>query len=94
MQNVELNALPVYDDIYIETKIRTYSDKVYMDLWGLNMPEDGVECESFTTISINSLLIYESKYYLKVYLDNCAYKFVNKQMTDYLDDLLFVCDED
>ena len=26
------------------------------------------------------------KYYMQVYLDNCAYKIVDKQMTDYLDE--------
>ena len=36
-------------------------------------------------VSIESLLVYENKYYLQVYLDNCAYKIANKQMTDYLD---------
>ena len=44
------------------------------------MPEDDKECESFTVISIISLLVY----YLQVYLDNCAYKIVSKQRTDYL----------
>ena len=53
------------------------------------MPEDDIECESFTVISIDSLLIYENNYYLQVYLDNCVYKIVNKEMTDYLDDNLF-----
>ena len=53
------------------------------------MPEDDIECESFTIISIDSLLVCESKYYLQVYLDNCAYKSVNKQMTNYFDDNLF-----
>ena len=28
-KNIELNALPVYDDRYIKPKIRTYDDKVY-----------------------------------------------------------------
>ena len=42
------------------------------------MPEDDQECELFTGISIDSLLVYENKYYLEVYLDNCAYKIVNK----------------
>ena len=28
-------------------------------------------------------------YYLQVYLNNCAYKIVNKQMTDYLDNFFF-----
>ena len=51
MQNIKLNALPVYDDRYIKTKIKTYDDKVY-----LNVPEDGgVECEFLTIISIDSL---------------------------------------
>ena len=64
----------VYD---IETRVRTYGDKVYTNFGVLNVPEDGVECESFTIISIDSLLDYENKYYLQVYLDKCTYKIVN-----------------
>ena len=30
LNNIELNALPVYDDRYIKTKIITYSNKVYI----------------------------------------------------------------
>ena len=86
LKNVELNTLPVYDDRYIKTKIRTYGDKVYTNFSGLNLPQDEIECESCTVISIDSLLVYESKCCMQVYLDNCAYKIVNKQMTDYLDE--------
>ena len=53
------------------------------------MPEDDIEYESFLVISIDSLLVYNNKYYLQVYLDNCAYKIVTKQMTNYLDENLF-----
>ena len=49
------------------------------------MLEDDIECKSFAVISIDSLLLYESKYCLQVYLDNCTYKTVSKQMTYYLD---------
>ena len=45
--------------------------------------------ESFTVISITSLLLCENKYYLQVYLDNCAYKITDKQMVDYLGEHLF-----
>ena len=48
-----------------------------------------IECESFTVISVDSLLVYENKYYLQVYLNNSPYKIANKQMTDYLDNSLF-----
>ena len=57
------------------------------------MPEDGTGCEFFTVISIDSLLS-DNKYYLQVYLQNCPYKILEKQMIDYLDDNLFENDED
>ena len=87
LENIELDVLSVYDDRYIKTKIRIYGDKVYTNFRGLNVPEDDIECESFTVISIDSLLVYNKKY-LQVYLDNCAYKTVNKQMPNYLDENL------
>ena len=70
LQNIKLNALPVYNDRYIKTEIRRYGDKVYTNFRGLNVPEDGVECKSFTVISTDSLLNSDNKYYLQVYLDN------------------------
>ena len=60
-----------------------------MRSYGLNVPEDDIECEFFTVISIHYLLIYEKKYYLQVYLDKYAYKIANKQIPYYLDDNLF-----
>ena len=51
--------------------------------------KDDIECESFLVISIGSILVSESKYYLQVYSDDCVYKIVNKQMTDHLDENVF-----
>ena len=65
LKNIELNALSVYDDRYIKTKIRTYNDKVYTNFCGLNVPEDDIESEYFTVISIDSLFVYENEYYSK-----------------------------
>ena len=62
LKNIELNILPVYDDRYIKTKIRTYGYKVYSSFCYLNVPGDVVKCESFTIISIDSLLVYDKKY--------------------------------
>ena len=58
-----MNALQVYDDKYIKIKMRTYGDKVYSSFYTLNVSADDVECESFTVISIDSLVVYENKYY-------------------------------
>ena len=59
----------------------------------LNVLEDDTECESFTVISIYSLLVHENNCYLQVYIANCAHKTVDMQMTGYLDDNPFETDE-
>ena len=51
---IELNALSVYDDRH---KTRTYGDKVYPNFRRLNVPENDIECESFTFIFIDSLFV-------------------------------------
>ena len=53
-----------------------------------------LECKSFTVISIASLLIYENKYYVQVYLDNCVIKLYSSKWYVYLDDNLFETDID
>ena len=89
LKNIELDALPVYDNKYIKTKIRTSDDKVYTNFRDLNETEDDIECEYFKVISIDSLLAYNEKNYQQVFLDNFANKIVNKKMTNYLDENLF-----
>ena len=41
LQNINLNALPVYDDRYIKAKIKEYDDKVYTNFCDLHLSEDG-----------------------------------------------------
>ena len=72
-----------------KSKIRTYGEKLFTNFCDLSVPEDYIECESLTAISIDSLLAFNKKYYLEVYLDNCTYKIVNKQMTYYVEENLF-----
>ena len=86
LKNINLNTLPVYDDRYIKTEVRPYGNKVYTNFRGLNVRKDDIRCGSFTVIFIDPLLVYDNKYYIQVYLDNCPYKIVNKQMTDYLEE--------
>ena len=54
----------IYDYRYIKTKIKTYDDKVYINFRGFNVPEDDTECKSFKVVSVDLLLVYESKHYL------------------------------
>ena len=58
LKNIELNVLPVYDDRYIKTKIRTYGVKVYTDFHDLNVPGDDIKCEPFAGTSTDFLFVY------------------------------------
>ena len=57
----------------MKIKIITYGDKVHTN--------DGVECESFTVISI----VYDNKFYLQVYVGLYACKIVDEQIIDFSD---------
>ena len=72
LKNIKLNSLPVYGDRYLKNKIRTYGNKVCANFPGFNVQKDYLEYESFTVISVDSLLVYDKKYYLQLYIDNCA----------------------
>ena len=48
-KNIEFNMLPVYDDRYIKSKIKTYGDNIYTNFSGLNVSEVKI--------------VYENKYY-------------------------------
>ena len=92
LKNLKLNSLPIYDDRYTKTKIKTYGNKVYANFHNLNVPKNNVECETFSIISIDSLLVYENKYYVQAYLHSYVYKTLNTQMVYYLGDNIFESD--
>ena len=58
LKSFELNVFPFSDSRYIKSKIRPCRDKVYTNFRGLNVPEDDIECESFTVVSSDYLLVY------------------------------------
>ena len=61
LKKIELNALQIYDDRYIKTKITTFGDKFYANFRGLYEPEDNTELKCFNVIYIDSLLVYKSE---------------------------------
>ena len=42
LKNIEVNALSVYNDRYIKTKITKFANKPFTNVRGLNAPEDDI----------------------------------------------------
>ena len=93
LKDIELDNLPAQNDKYINTKIRTHDDKVYTILKDQMCQEMEQNVVSFTVPSIDSLLVYDRRYYLQVYSNNCAYKIIDEQKIDYLEGNPFETDE-
>ena len=75
LKNIKLNVLPVFDDRHTKLKIRPYNDKVCNNFRGLNTAEDDLECESFTVVSIDYLLLFSFTpwFYMKT---NITFKYI------------------
>ena len=86
LKNIQLNALTVYDDRYIKTKKEHTTIKFILTLYRVISSRRWYR---ITIFSIDSLLAYESKSYLQVYLDSCTYKIKSKQITDFPNEDLF-----
>ena len=86
LKNIQLNALPVYDDRYIKTKKEHTIIKFILTLYQVISSRRWYR---ITIFSIDSLLACESKSHLQVYLDSCTYKIKSKQMTDFPNEDLF-----
>ena len=84
LKNIALNALPIYHDRYIKTKIRIYDNKIYTNFCGLNSQKMIQNVNLLLSFLLILYLYTTNKYSFQVYLDNCTNKIVNKQMKDYL----------
>ena len=70
---IRLSSDIIYDDQYMKTKVKTF--KMVKTLFGNDkIPEEKIEYECIPSISVNSVLKIEKRYYPQVYLEQCKYK--------------------
>ena len=88
---VKLYSEPIYDDNYIKTKVKTFSDviKILFDGGDKNpdeIPKERVEYACIACISVDSVLKVDKKYYPQVYLEQCKYKIKVREAKSFIDD--------
>ena len=78
MSGIKLSSDIIYDDQCIKPKVKTF--KIVKTLFSDNIiPEERVECECISCISVESVLKIEKKYYPQVYLEQCKCKVKEKK---------------
>ena len=74
----------IYDDQYIKTKVKTF--KTVKALFSDDIiPEEKVEWECISCISVDPELKIDKKYYPQVYLEQCKYKAKKRDIKSLID---------
>ena len=74
----------IYNGQYIKTKVKTF--KMVRTLFSDNIiPEEKVECECISCISVDFVLKIDKKYYPQVYLEQRKYKVTERKIKSLID---------
>ena len=83
--NKKCDSDPVYNNKYINTKIRSYNNDIMinfrdMDNKNNKLPEKNKPHKCISLISLDSIIKINGKYYPQTLLQECAYKLINKKV--------------
>ena len=91
----EFNSEPVYNDKYIKTKIKIYSDKVYRNLQHNKIPNDYEYCACLSVILLDSIFVNSrNEYYMQVLLEECKYPIKKKKIVNTINEDLELRESD
>ena len=83
----------MYNDKYIKTKIKIYSDKMYTNFEHNKIPKDNKYCVCLSVI----LLIFlnsDKEYYPQTFLEECEYVIKSKKMINTINEDLELRESD
>ena len=75
LMRIDFEGKPTYgyDDKYIKTKIKTYSDSIITNFHNKKMPKQKVPCKCLSIIMLDSVIESDEKYYPQTFLEECKY---------------------
>ena len=82
---VKFHSKPIYDDSYIKTKVKTFSEMIKTLFDGNEIPKERIEYICIAFISVDSVLKIDKKNYPQVYLEQCKYKVKKREMKSFID---------
>ena len=74
LMKIEFDSEPVYGDKCINTKIRSYKDRIDADVYGKGIPIKNAACSCLSLIVLESVIRASKKYYPQTFLEECKYE--------------------
>ena len=81
--NVKFHRLPIYDDKYTKTKVKTFKNTINTLFSGDEIPKERVHYVCISAICIDSVLRRDKKNYPRVYLEQCKYKIKKERISNF-----------
>ena len=83
--NKEFDSDPIYNNKYINTKIRSYNNDIKTNFRNIDnknnkLPEKNKPYNCVSLISLDSIIKINKKYYRQTLLQECVYKIINKKV--------------
>ena len=83
--NKKFDSDPVYNNKYINTKIRSYNNDIKTNFHDIdnknnNLPEKNKPYKCMSLISLDSIIKINKKYYLQTLLQECVYKLIKRKV--------------
>ena len=84
--NVKFHSQPIYDDKYMQAKVKTFNDTFNTLLSGDEIPKERIHYVCISAICIDSVLRTGKKNYPQVYLEQCKYKIIKRELVTFIDE--------
>ena len=83
--NKKFDSEPVYNNKYINTKIRSYNNDIKTNFHDIDtknnkLPEKNKPYKCMSLISLDSIIKFNKKYYPQTLLLECVYKLINRKV--------------
>ena len=91
---VKFYSEPIYDDSYIKSEVKTFSDVIKFLSDGDEIPKERVEYACIACISVDSVLKVNKNNYPQVYLEQCKYKIKKREIKGFIDSYEIDLDSD
>ena len=72
--SIKFHSMPVYDEKYIEAKVREFSGVIKTNFLGDEVPKENEHYTCIACITIDLLMRMEKKNYPQIYLEECKYR--------------------
>ena len=82
----KFDSKPVYNEKYLEAKIKSYNGKINTDFLNDKIPKEDSQFILLSVISIDSVFRTSKNYYPQVFLEEFKYVFREKKIPKYITD--------